>query len=92
MPAAWANCRGWLRPVRGICATVWAKMHAFSRSFDVGEVGPVVVDGAVDLSATIVVDGRWRDASAAPYDVVGVNDKGGAQVHGAVYDHVNAHD
>jgi hypothetical protein len=36
----------------------------------------VVVDGAVDVSATLVVR-------------VDVNDKGGAHVHGAVKDHVD---
>ncbi len=49
----------------------------------------VVEDGAVDVSATVVVD----DDSAASngHRVDGIDD-GGAPVHGAVFDHDHGHD
>jgi hypothetical protein len=40
----------------------------------------VVIDGAVDMSATVVIDFGA---------IVDVNDRGGAHVHGAVDDHVD---
>ena len=45
----------------------------------------MVVDGALDLRATFVIDADGRAG------VHGVNAKGGAHVHGAVYDQVNDH-
>jgi hypothetical protein len=60
--------------------------------------GSIGVDGAVDMSATIVVDCRWdargsavsmkRAISSLATRARAVDDKGGAHVHSAVNDQV----
>jgi hypothetical protein len=44
----------------------------------------LVVDGAVDLSTSFVIHVCGSEGNAGR-----VNDKGGAQVHGAIDDHVS---